>query len=64
MTLYADTINGVMRHGDDDLVTEIISNEKVFFQSLKDLKDNEYIKCPSVSKKMACTIWDLYGIHP
>jgi hypothetical protein len=62
IALYADTITGVMTHGDDGFVTEIISNEDVFYSHLKDLSQGEYIKC-EVSLSMYKKIDDEYGVH-
>jgi hypothetical protein len=61
MKLYADTTNGVKFSGDDDHVTEIMT-QKNFFDSLSDLSDSEYIMCEDVSENIVNLIKQEYGI--
>lgn len=60
--LYADTTNGVLSHGDDQYVTNTV-NEETFFDSLKTLPDEEYIKCENISQTMYDKIQKVYAIH-
>jgi hypothetical protein len=62
MKLYADTTNGILRHGDDSYVTEYL-DEKWFIKSLPNLKDQEYICCENISLEGAAKIQAEYGIH-
>ena len=63
MKLYADTNNGVMKDGDDDLTTEVIADEQAFYARLRDLPDDAYIRCDTVTDEMAAKIEREYGIQ-
>ena len=63
MKLYADTTNGVMSDGDDDLITDVIVDAQAFYARLRDLPDDAYIRCDTVSDEMAAKIEREYGIH-
>jgi disulfide oxidoreductase YuzD len=63
ITLYADTVNGVMRTGDDEHIKpeNDIDDESIFFDLLA--IEDEYIVCRKVSPAMVKQIEQVYGIR-
>ena len=61
-TLYADTTNGIMRHGDDQYVTDFV-DAATFVRELPTLKDGEYLKCDEITVEIERVLESEYGIH-
>lgn len=62
VTLYADTITGLSTTGDDDYVTDVVS-ERLFLSCLSDLPDEDYLRCDEISDETYDSIANEYGIH-
>lgn len=62
-TLYADTVNGLSTEGDDRFLTAVLDDEEAFFNGLKNMKDNDYLKCENISDIMLEQIKREYKIN-
>ena len=62
MKLFADTINGVCRSGDEEHVTAIVTSE-VFIWALQLLQEHEYIQSNDITEEQYAEIDRVYGVH-
>lgn len=61
-TLFADTTNGLSTTGDDDYVTDVVS-ERLFLSCLSDLPDEDYLRCDEISDDTYNSLSTVYGIR-